>query len=81
MCQICTKFGSEHPTPLKTRAASGLDRFDELLERARERAPEHLLASIDDVGNVAAFLVSDGARLLTGNVEYIDAGYHIMGAR
>ncbi len=67
------------PGPLKTRAASGLDRFDELLDRARARAPEHMLASIDDVGSVAAFLASDAARLLTGNVEYIDGGYHIMG--
>lgn len=67
------------PGPLKTRAASGLDRFDELLDRARLRAPERLLAGIDDVGNVAAFLASDAARLLTGNVEYIDGGYHIMG--
>lgn len=67
------------PGPLKTRAASGLDRFDELLDRARARAPEHMLASIDDVGSVATFLASDAARLLTGNVEYIDGGYHIMG--
>jgi enoyl-[acyl-carrier protein] reductase I len=64
---------------LKTRAASGIDRFDELLDRARARAPEHTLAGIDDVGNVAAFLASDAARLLTGNVEYIDGGYHVMG--
>lgn len=67
------------PGPLKTRAASGIDRFDDLLDRARERAPEHVLAGIEDVGNVAAFLVSDAARLLTGNVEYIDGGCHIMG--
>lgn len=67
------------PGPLKTRAASGIDRFDDLLDRARERAPQHMLARNEDVGNVAAFLVSDAARLLTGNVEYIDGGYHIMG--
>lgn len=67
------------PGPLKTRAASGIDRFDALLDRARERAPKRVLASIEDVGNVAVFLASDGARTLTGNVEYIDAGYHIMG--
>jgi enoyl-[acyl-carrier protein] reductase I len=67
------------PGPLKTRAASGIDRFDELLDRARERAPAHMLVSIEDVGNLAAFLVSDTARMLTGNVEYIDGGYHIMG--
>jgi enoyl-[acyl-carrier protein] reductase I len=66
------------PGPLKTRAASGIDRFDELLDRARERAPEHMLVDIQDVGNLGTFLVSDAARALTGNVEYIDAGYHIM---
>ncbi len=67
------------PGPLQTRAASGIDRFDELLDRVRAQAPQHMLASIEDVGNVAAFLASDSARSLTGNIEYIDAGYHIMG--
>ena len=67
------------PGPLKTRAASGIERFDELLDRARARAPEHRLVGIEDVGNVAAFLVSDGAAALTGNIEYVDAGYHIIG--
>lgn len=65
--------------PLKTRAASGIDRFDELLERTRARTPDHQLVTIDDVGEVAAFLASDGAAALTGNVQFIDAGYHIMG--
>lgn len=83
---LAAELGGQHirvhalsPGPLKTRAASGLDRFDELLDRAREQAPQRLLASIEDCGNVAAFLVSDAARALTGNIEYIDGGYHIMG--
>ncbi len=67
------------PGPLKTRAASGIDRFDELLERTRLRTPEHQLVSIEDVGSFAAFLVGDGAKAVTGNVEYIDGGYHILG--
>jgi enoyl-[acyl-carrier protein] reductase I len=67
------------PGPLKTRAASGIDRFDELLERTRARTPEHRLVGIEDVGNLAAFLVSDAAAALTGNIEYVDAGYHIVG--
>ena len=67
------------PGPLKTRAASGIDHFDEMLERARSRTPEHLLVSIEEVGNLAAFLVGDQASALTGNVEYVDAGYHIVG--
>jgi enoyl-[acyl-carrier protein] reductase I len=67
------------PGPIKTRAASGIGCFDELLDRARAHTPELRLVGIEDVGNLAAFLVSDGAAALTGNVEYIDAGYHIMG--
>jgi enoyl-[acyl-carrier protein] reductase I len=67
------------PGPLKTRAASGIEGFDELLERARARTPEHRLVSIEDVGNLATFLVGDGAASLTGNIEYIDAGYHVVG--
>ncbi|MFP3944374.1 MAG: enoyl-ACP reductase FabI, partial [Alphaproteobacteria bacterium] len=65
------------PGPVKTRAASGIDRFDELLEQARAEAPEGKLVGIEDVGAVAAFLVSDRAAKLTGNVEYVDAGLHI----
>jgi enoyl-[acyl-carrier protein] reductase I len=67
------------PGPLKTRAASGIDRFDELLERTRTRTPDHHLVSIEDVGCVAAFLASDDAKALTGNLEYIDSGYHVLG--
>jgi enoyl-[acyl-carrier protein] reductase I len=67
------------PGPLKTRAASGIARFDELLERTRARLPAQQLVSIEDVGAVAAFLASDAARALTGNIEYIDAGYHVIG--
>lgn len=66
------------PGPLKTRAASGLQRFDELLEQARQEAPEHRLVTTQDVGNVAAFLASDAARGMTGNIAYVDAGMHIM---
>jgi enoyl-[acyl-carrier protein] reductase I len=66
------------PGPLKTRAASGIDRFDELLERTRACTPEHQFVSIEDVGNSAAFLVSDTASSLAGNTEYIDAGFHVM---
>ncbi|OUD11762.1 enoyl-[acyl-carrier-protein] reductase [Thioflexithrix psekupsensis] len=68
------------PGPLKTRAASGINRFDELLEKAAARAPERHLVTIEDVGAVAAALVSDAAQSLTGNTIYVDAGYNIIGA-
>ena len=67
------------PGPLKTRAASGIGHFDELMAQATERAPTHQLATIDDVGAYAAFLASSEASNVTGSVHMIDGGYHIVG--
>jgi enoyl-[acyl-carrier protein] reductase I len=67
------------PGPIKTRAASGIGHFEQLLDDAALRAPEHQLVSIDDVGAVTALLCSDAAGALTGNVTFVDAGYHVMG--
>jgi enoyl-[acyl-carrier protein] reductase I len=66
------------PGPLQTRAASGIDHFDELIDQARDRAPERQLVTIEDVGAIAAGLVSDAARSVTGNIAFVDAGYHVM---
>lgn len=67
------------PGPLRTRAASGIDRFDELLDAAASKAPTHQLADIDDVGSFAAYLVSDLAKSVTGTTLFIDGGAHIIG--
>ncbi|MBG6160399.1 enoyl-[acyl-carrier protein] reductase I [Labrenzia sp. EL_195] len=67
------------PGPLKTRAASGIAEFDELLNDAAERAPTHQLATIDDVGAYAAFLASREAFNVTGGIHFIDGGYSIVG--
>lgn len=67
------------PGPMKTRAASGISHFDALIDRARDTAPMRNLVSLEDVGALAAFLVSDRARMITGDVAYIDGGYNIMG--
>ena len=67
------------PGPLKTRAASGIGHFDELLDNAAARAPTHQLATIGDVGAYAAFLASREAANVTGGIHYIDGGYHIVG--
>ena len=66
------------PGPLKTRAASGIAEFDELLNKAQAKAPMQRLVSIDDVGLATAYLATDAAKLLTGETLYIDAGYHII---
>ena len=67
------------PGPLRTRAASGIDRFDELLEAAAARAPQQQLVTVEDCGALAGFLVSDGAAAMTGSTFFVDAGYHIIG--
>jgi enoyl-[acyl-carrier protein] reductase I len=72
------RVNSISPGPIRTRAASGIDRFDELLERAAATTPMHQLADVDDVGALAAFLVSDFARGITGVVIPVDGGLRLM---
>lgn len=66
------------PGPLKTRAASGISEFDQLLQKAQSKAPARSLVSIEDVGAAVAFLGTDAAKLITGETLYIDGGYHIV---
>jgi enoyl-[acyl-carrier protein] reductase I len=66
------------PGPLKTRAASGIAHFDEMLARAQDKAPAKSLVSIDDVGLTTAYLATDAGKLITGETLYIDGGYHVI---
>jgi enoyl-[acyl-carrier protein] reductase I len=67
------------PGPLSTRSGNGIAHFDDVIRSAVERAPQHHGVSTEDIGAMAAFLVSDAARWVTGNTAYVDAGYHVMG--
>lgn len=67
------------PGPLKTRAASGLKDFDQLVNDARTRAPVGELADIMDVGFACAYLATPYARHMTGDTVYVDGGAHIVG--
>ena len=66
------------PGPLRTRAASGLGEFDKLLGDAATRSPLRRLVTVEEVGSTAAFLLSDGARGLTGDTIHVDAGRHAV---
>jgi enoyl-[acyl-carrier protein] reductase I len=66
------------PGPLRTRASSGINHFDELIDMATTRSPGRRLVDIAEVGRVVAFLVSGSASGMTGDVIYVDAGLHIM---
>ena len=65
--------------PIKTLAASGVAGFRKSLHYVGKVAP---MGNVDqeDVGQAAAFLLSDHAALITGEVLYVDGGYNIMGA-
>lgn len=65
--------------PVKTRAASGLTDFDKLMNEASQKAPLHQLVTLEQIGEMAAFLVSDNARQVTGQTVYVDAGYNVRG--
>lgn len=67
------------PGPIRTRAASGIDHFDDLIERAAKLAPTRSLVTIEDVGAATAVLATDYAKLITGETVYVDGGYHILG--
>jgi enoyl-[acyl-carrier protein] reductase I len=61
--------------PIKTLAASGIKGFGKILLAVEEAAPLRRNVTIDDVGNVAAFMLSDLARGVTAEITYVDAGY------
>jgi enoyl-[acyl-carrier protein] reductase I len=66
--------------PIKTLAASGIKGFGKILDFVETHAPLRRNVSIDDVGNAAAFFLSDLAGGITGEITYVDAGFsHVVG--
>ena len=66
--------------PIRTLAASGIGNFRKLLDYAERNSPLRRNVTIEEVGNAAAFLCSDLASGITGDVLYVDAGYHVTGS-
>jgi enoyl-[acyl-carrier protein] reductase I len=66
--------------PIKTLAAAGIKGFGQILSVVETNAPLRRNVTIDEVGNVAAFLLSDLASGMTAEISYVDAGFsHVMG--
>jgi enoyl-[acyl-carrier protein] reductase I len=66
--------------PIKTLAASGIKDFGRILQFVEANAPLRRNVTIDDVGNVAAFLLSDLAAGVTGEIVFVDAGFNTVSA-
>ena len=65
--------------PIKTLAAAGIQNFRKMLDHVEQNAPLRRSVTIDEVGNAAAFLCSDLASGITGEVTFVDAGYNTLG--
>lgn len=74
-----TRVNAISAGPIKTLAAAGIANFRKMLHHFESYAPLRRSVTIEDVGNVAAFLCSDLASGVTGEVTYVDAGYNILG--
>src|SRR5215831_554163 len=64
--------------PIKTLAASGIAGFGKILKFVEAHAPLRRNVTTDDVGNVAAFLLSDLAAAVTGEITYVDCGFNVV---
>ncbi|MCB1786119.1 MAG: enoyl-ACP reductase [Chromatiaceae bacterium] len=74
-----TRVNAISAGPIRTLAASGISGFRGMLAEAEQKTPLRRNVTIDEVGNAAAFLCSDLASGITGDVLYVDSGYHILG--
>lgn len=74
-----TRVNAVSAGPIKTLAAAGIADFSKKLALGAEASPLKRNVTIEEVGNVGAFLCSDLASGVTGEITYVDAGYNIVG--
>ncbi|HEY8382902.1 MAG TPA: enoyl-ACP reductase FabI [Microvirga sp.] len=67
--------------PIKTLAASGIGDFRYILKWNEYNSPLRRTVTIEEVGETAAYLVSDMSRGVTGEIMHVDAGYHVVGMK
>ncbi len=74
-----TRVNAISAGPIRTLAASGINNFKSMLSKAADTSPLKRNVTIEEVGNVAAFMCSDLASGVTGEVTFVDCGYNIAG--
>jgi len=66
------------PGPILTRAASGIEAFDALMQHNVAKSPLQRLVSLEEIANLSTFLCTDAASGMTGQTIYVDAGSHAV---
>jgi len=74
-----TRVNAISSGPIHTLAASGISHFRSMLKQVERHTPMRRNVTNEEVGNAAAFLCSDLASGITGDIVYVDTGYHILG--
>lgn len=74
-----TRINAISAGPIRTLAASGIKDFRKMLDQNAQIAPLHRNVTIEEVGNAAAFLCSDLASAITGEILHVDCGYSTVG--
>ncbi len=74
-----TRVNAISAGPIKTLAAAGVGSLRKMLEHVEQSSPLKRNVTIEEVGNVGAFLCSDLASGVTGEITYVDAGYNTVG--
>jgi enoyl-[acyl-carrier protein] reductase I len=74
-----TRVNAISAGPIHTLAASGISHFRSMLNQVEKHTPLRRTVTTEEVGNAAAFLCSNLASGITGDVVYVDTGYHILG--
>ncbi len=75
-----TRVNAVSAGPIRTLAAAGISDFKTMLNEVAGKTPLRRNVTIEEVGNAGAFLCSDLASGITGDVLYVDTGYHILGS-
>jgi len=65
--------------PIKTLAAKGINKFEDILRIVEERSPMHKNVTIEDVAGTALYLASDLSSGVTGEIIYVDSGFNVVG--
>ncbi len=74
-----TRVNAISAGPIRTLAAAGIADFRSMLDYFEKNSPLRRNVTIDEVGNTAAFLCSDLASAITGEITYVDCGFNILG--
>jgi len=67
------------PGPIRTVSAMGIRRFSQMLKTHKERSPLRKNVKASDTADVALFLAGDSSQNITGEIIFVDSGYHIIG--